>query len=120
MKNYTINKHMGKREFERFETRLQISLVYGNQVYSGTVTNLSESGMFITTKRRLPVDTMLSIRIPYLTSLIQVPVRIRRAVSPVNTRNAGESGVALNILRSSRDYRDFLGKYRSQQFKLIL
>jgi Tfp pilus assembly protein PilZ len=120
MKNYTKNKHKDKREFKRLETSLQISLFYGNMVYSGMVSNLSESGMFISTKRLLPVDTMLVTSLMIDEKPIQIPIQIRRAVSPSNALDKAENGVGVHILRSSRDYLNFLGKYRSQQLKLTL
>ena len=120
MKNYTGNKHKDKREYRRFETKLQISLFYGNLVYSGIVTDLSESSMFISTKRQFPVNTMLVTSLIVDDEPIQVPVQITRAVKPVNARLAGESGVGVHILRSSGDYLNFLVKYRSQQLKLSL
>ena len=120
MKNYTENKHKDKREFRRFETKLQISLFYGNMVYSGMVSNLSESGMFISTKRQLPVDTMLVTSLMIDEKPIQIPIRIRRAVNPANALDKAAGGVGVHILRSSRDYLNFLGKYRAQQLKLTL
>jgi len=119
MNNYMENEDKDKREFRRFETRLQISLFYGHLVYSGIVTNISERGMFISTKRRFPVDSML------VTSLIgdepiQVPVQIKRMVSPVNTRDAGEYGIGVHILRGSSDYLDFFGNHMSRQMKFTL
>lgn len=120
MKNYTKNKHKDKREFRRLETELQISLFYGNLVYSGMVTNLSESGMFIKTKRQPPVDTMFVTSLMIDNEPIQVPVQITRAVNPVNAQPAVESGVGVHILRSSKDYLSFLGKHKYQQLKLSL
>jgi Tfp pilus assembly protein PilZ len=120
MKTYTGNKHKNKRDFRRFETELQISLFYGNLVYSGTVTNLSERGMFISTMRQLPVNTMLVTSLMIDDEPIQVPVRISRAMNPVNALEAELNGVGVNILRSSKDYLSFLGKYRYQQLKLLM
>ena len=120
MKNYTKNKHKDKREFKRLETSLQISLFYGNMIYSGMVSNLSESGMFISTKRQLPVDTMLVTSLMIDEKPLQIPIRIRRAVNAANALDTAASGVGVYILRSSRDYLNFLGKYRSQQLKLTL
>ncbi len=120
MKIYTESKHNDEREFRRLETKLQISLYYHNNVYSGMVTNFSESGMFIRTKMQLPVDAMFVTSLMIDDESIQVPVRVKRAVNPANFRYAGESGVGVHILRSSRDYLNFLGEYRSRQLKLSI
>jgi Tfp pilus assembly protein PilZ len=120
MKNQTENKNTDKREFNRFETNIQISLFYEDLVYSGIVSNLSKNGMFISTKRPLPVDTMLVTSLIVDDKPIKVPVRISRAVSSVNTFDALPSGVGVHVLHSSREYLDLLGKCRSQQLKLTL
>ncbi len=120
MNNQTENKNKDRRGFGRFKTNLQISLFYEDLVYSGIVSNLSKNGMFISTKRPLPVDTMLVTSLIIDDKPIKVPVRISRVVSSVNTFDTLPSGVGVEVLHSSRDYLDFLGKCRSQQLKLIL
>ena len=120
MKNYTGSKYNDKRDFRRYEIKLQISLFHGNLVYSGIVTNLSESGMFITTKRCFPIDTMLVTTLMLNDNSIQVPVRISRIANPVKTKGLEQDGLGVKILRSSRDYLDFLDKNRSQQMKLSI
>lgn len=116
----TEKKNNEKREFKRFDTNIQASLFYGNMVYSGVITNLSKSGMFIRTKRHFPVDAMLMTTLQIDDESIQVPVRIKRAVSPVSSVGPEESGVGVHIIRSSTEYLNFLNEYSFRQLKLTL
>ncbi len=104
---------MDKRAFERLPVNLQSRLFYGNMVYTGIVTNLSENGMFICTKMSFPVDSVLIAVILDDGNTIKVPVKIVRAVRSNNSFSPESSGLGVGLLSNSNEYMDLLSKCRA-------
>ncbi len=93
---------------------LQSRLFYGNMVYTGIVTNLSENGMFISTKVSFPVDSFFIAIILLDTHTISIPIKIRRTVRAVDQLTGnGNSGLGVGLLNPSKEYLDFVGKTRA-------
>lgn len=113
----TEGNNRERRSFKRFESDLQASLFYGNMVYSGVVTNISRSGMFIRTKRQFPVDMMLMTTVHAGEEEVQVPVRIKRSVNSVHSADNHESGVGVQLTQSTKEYLDFMEDYASRRLK---
>ncbi len=122
MKNYTEKQSGNKRKSERLDTDFQVSLFHGNIVYTGTVINLSENGMFISTRRNFPIDAMLVTSLMIGEEPLQLPVQIRRRVNTADLKDSQDNGVGVQILTCSEDFLDFFDKYKSstQQLKLIM
>jgi Tfp pilus assembly protein PilZ len=101
---------MEKRAFQRFPVKLQSRLFYGNMIYTGIVTNLSENGMFISTKVNFPVDSVFIAIILLDANTISVPIKIRRTVRAEQSTGNGESGLGVGLLNTSKAYLDFVSK----------
>lgn len=105
---------MEKRTFERLPVNLQLRLFYGNMVYTGIVNNLSENGMFISTKVSFPVDSVFIAIILLDTHTISIPIKIRRTVREVDQLTGNEiSGLGVSLLNPSREYLDFVSTTRA-------
>jgi hypothetical protein len=109
---------MEKRAFERLPVNFQARLFYGNMIYTGTVTNLSENGMFISTKMNFPVDSVLVSAIledqSIIHSSIRLPVRIRRTVRSNNYYDLiKDSGIGVELLKPLQEYAEFVSNFKS-------
>jgi hypothetical protein len=101
---------MEKRAFERLPVNLQARLFYGNMVYSGTVTNLSENGMFISTKMGFAVESVFVIVVRPGENSLMVPIRVRRTVkSKYYFDSDVESGMGVEVFNAPQDYLDYVG-----------
>lgn len=108
------NYYMEKRAFQRLPVNLQSRLFYGNMVYTGIVTNLSESGMFISTKMTFPADYVFIAVILLDTHTISVPIKIKRSVRATDhSSRAEECGIGVKLLDPSREYLDFVSRTRA-------
>ena len=122
MKNYTKKQSSNKRKSERLDAKLQVSLFYGNIVYSGMVTNISEKGMFISTRRNFAIDTMLVTSLMVGEEPLKLPIQIMRRANSVDLNESPDNGVGVQILTCSEDYLNFFDKFKSsaQQLKLTM
>lgn len=54
---------MRKRQHQRFTKRLEVRFSSGDQIFTGVSSNLSESGIFIRTKRCFVPDSLVNIEL---------------------------------------------------------
>jgi hypothetical protein len=71
---------MERRGFKRIPANLHTRFFYGNLSYTGIVTNLSENGMYVKTKKGLPLEAKLEMFVPLIDEVLKIPVEIRRVV----------------------------------------
>ncbi len=69
---------MERRVFERINMCLPVKYLCGSRQYSGTVHNISEIGMYISTDNFLPCQTSLEIIMPVNNEIANFRVEIRR------------------------------------------
>ena len=69
---------MEKRSSDRIHKRLNIVFPCCNSFHSGTVLNLSESGMLIDTKTWVPLKSTFEILIPVKKEILKIPVKFVR------------------------------------------
>jgi Tfp pilus assembly protein PilZ len=100
---------MQKRAFERVNTRLDARFFCGNMFYSGIITNLSENGMFISTKRCLPFDSTFEILIHLEDEILKVPVKVTRIVKTEGFYD----GMGVELLERPRNYLEFVNQLKS-------
>ena len=106
MKSYMFKE---SRSCTRIQTDIDARFFFGNLFYSGKVLNLSDSGMFISTKRFLPSDAMFVVIIRLENELLKVIAKVKRIAS-----TAGNSaGMGVELLSPSRSYLDFVGKMKT-------
>jgi Tfp pilus assembly protein PilZ len=103
-----------KRAYERFPVNLQARLFFGNMIYSGMVTNLSRSGMFVSTKVKFPVNSEFIMVVTLNNRALKLPIRVRRAVKKESDYNSKiDSGVGVELLGAPQNYLDFVGTRKS-------
>jgi len=102
-------KYKDKRSCERINTNMYARFFYGNMFYSGTVLNVSDSGMFISTKRFLPTDAIFVVIIRLENELLKVIAKVNRiALASGNT-----AGIGVTLLSPSRSYLDLVDKIKT-------
>jgi hypothetical protein len=95
---------MEKRNFKRIQTKIDARFFYGNLFYSGTVLNVSENGMFINTKRFLPLDSMFVVIVRSNHNYFKVIAKVKRSQKSNDISN----GVGVELLSPSSDYLKFI------------
>ncbi len=74
-------KNMEKRVYQRIPANIQIDYylwkpLFWKKLYSGTIKNISEKGMFISTKTpSFPIDSLLEIYIPLKNDVLFIPAK---------------------------------------------
>ncbi len=94
---------MEKRAFERLTTALKIEYYYCNNVYYGTVRNLSKKGMFINSRRDIPLYSKCELRLNLIETFLKIPAKVSRIVSGEN----GYDGIGVEILNPSQQYLEY-------------
>jgi hypothetical protein len=90
---------MKKRAFDRFPAELEVTCF--DQESFGTVTNVSERGMFLKSPNiTFPLDVTFDITIPLEDESVKVPVRVSR----ITRSNGYYDGMALELLNQPHRY----------------
>jgi hypothetical protein len=83
---------------------MDVKCFWGDKEHSGTVTNLSENGMFINTEGIcFPEDSQFEVRISLKEEDFDLPVKLSRSV-----KIDGHCGMGVEILYPSGKYNDFV------------
>ncbi len=98
-----------RRTCERIRTNMYARFFYGNLFYSGSILNVSDSGMFISTKRILPVDAIFVVIIRLEHELLKVIARVNR----ITSTSGNTTGIGVTLLSPSRSYLDLIGKIKT-------
>jgi hypothetical protein len=99
---------MQRRNFERIPTNLKVRFFSGNIEYPGTVTNVSDKGMFISTEVSFPLEPKLEIFIPLKEEVLKIPVKIK------SFKKSGDiyNGIGVELLDPSPHYLHFINDLR--------
>ena len=98
-----------RRAFDRVPVNIKVRFYCCDTDYSGTVTNLSENGMFIRMNRMLfPFDSRLDIIIPIENKLMRVPVRVIRMTKSKNFFD----GIGVEVLNTPCKYLELVESLR--------
>jgi hypothetical protein len=101
---------MQRRAFERVPADIKIRFYSCNTDYSGTIKNLSENGMFISTDKMLfPFDSTIEIMIPFNEKLLKVPVKVVRMTRSDDVFDS----IGVTLLDDHRDYLEFVNNLKS-------
>jgi PilZ domain len=101
---------MEKRAYKRIPVNMEVTFYCGSHVHNGTVMNISEKGMFISTKEMyFPVESQLEVAIPFNGETLSIPVSLRRMeMSP----DSGD-GIGVEFIGPSEKYYEFVDCLRS-------
>ncbi len=98
-------QYVQRRDCERIESNIQVKFFYGNSVYFGTATNISENGMFVRTKTILfPLTSQFEVLILSNNSLLKIPVKVIRLETTCDLNY----GMGVEILNTPIDYLGFI------------
>jgi Tfp pilus assembly protein PilZ len=102
---------MQRRALVRINTSINSRLFHSHAFYSAVLLNLSEKGMFIRSKKCIPVDTVFVVLIRVENELMLVVPRVRWT-----TKTGGAfSGMGAEILSPKKDYLRFVEKLRHKK-----
>ncbi len=97
-----------KRAVERIDANLETRLSYGNMFYTGIVLNLSEKGMFISTRRFLPSNTIFLIIVRMEDKLLKIPAKVKR----LTKTDSFYYGMGVELLTPPAKYLEFVDRLR--------
>lgn len=98
---------MEKRACSRVKSDVSLRFFCGDSLHSlyyGTLTDISEKGVNISTGTCFPSDTKIELIICMQDDVLHIPAKVRRVVREDCFYNA----MGLEILTESRSYTDFL------------
>ena len=104
-----LNTRLERRAHERIPSQLQARFFLGNNVYAGTITDLSEKGMFISTDIGLPLNGTLEILLKLGDRVVNIPSTIKRSV--VSEDTCPESlihGMGVELISSPKVYLEYI------------
>lgn len=97
-----------KRAFERKPAGEEVSISHGNMFYSGTILNISENGMFISTKKYFPLDTTSVIFIRKTNNHIKLFTKVKR----ITVSHEKGNGIGVELLTPPQAYLDFVNSLK--------
>ncbi len=102
---------MQRRNHERISSDIKIKFSCDNMDYCGTITNLSESGMFITTHDMcFPFDSKFEVIINFNGETLSLPVKVSRLTKTDDSYD----GIAVELLNASNGYIELVKNLQSE------
>ena len=86
---------MGIRAFERVREKIRVDFYYNNEVYEGTVTDISHNGLHIDSEICPPFESDLEVVLILGDEVFRLPGKVKRVVN-ANEANSG-MGVELSV-----------------------
>lgn len=101
---------MQRRAYKRVLSNIEVKFFCSNTDYTGTITNLSENGMFIVTKQMcFPFDSQFEINIPMGNEILNVPVTVSRITKSADFFD----GIGVKLEHPPQHYLELVRKLRS-------
>jgi hypothetical protein len=100
---------MQRRVFERVTASINVRLFSGETESSGTVKNLSEKGMFISTELGFPLAPQLKILFFLEKGVLHLPVNVRS----LNKSSEIYNGIGVELTNPPQDYIEFVSSLRT-------
>ncbi|MBI4698593.1 MAG: PilZ domain-containing protein [Nitrospirae bacterium] len=98
-----------KRAVDRIQKNMFIKFFSGNSTHSGIILNLSEKGMFISTKVALPMEPRVEILIPLKEEILKVNGTIKNIVKAGKIYN----GIGVELSNPANSYLQFINHLRT-------
>lgn len=100
---------MWMRAYERIPSNIRIKFFSGVDEYYGTVTNLSEKGMFIKTRVSFPLQPRLKILVPVKSEVMKISAITK------SFGNSGQiyDGIGVELVSPPQNYLEYIGSLRS-------
>jgi hypothetical protein len=100
------DKFMEKRSSERTSYNLAVRFPCRDTLYTGTVTNFSDNGMYINTEISFPIQSRFEMLISLKKEIVKVPVKIVRLVKT----GALYNGMGVELLNLPKKYFEYIIK----------
>jgi hypothetical protein len=101
---------MQRRAFERVPANIKVKFFCCESHYDGTIMNLSDEGMYISTdEMRFPFDSEIDIIIPLNLDILKVPVKVMR----MTKSSEFYDGLGVRVLKPSVPYINFVNNCRN-------
>jgi c-di-GMP-binding flagellar brake protein YcgR len=101
---------MQRRAFERIPASITVKFYCDNMDYSGTVTNLSENGMFICIRDIcFPFDSKFEVVIHLHDKVLNIPVKVSRITKTIDAYD----GIGVELLYPPKNYLEFVDSLRA-------
>jgi len=115
-----------KRAHQRIPANIKISYIHQHlgfrkNLYNGTIKNLSEKGMFISTNNYFPRNSKIELLIPVKKTFlgistkkqcIYIPTNIMRIVWKLASSNDSCEGIGIELSNPTQCYLDFVGSFK--------
>lgn len=96
---------MQRRAFERIPVNIKVRFDSCNTDYYGTIKNISENGMYISTNKMLfPFDSTVELIIPSEDNFLKVPVKVVRMTKSDDVFD----GIGVTLTSDNRNYLEFV------------
>jgi len=105
---------MERRAFERTNTNLKAIIFSGDNMCSGTITNISENGMYINANISLPLQMKLEVLLHLGEDILKLPVNVRRLAKS----NGLYNGIGVELLNSPDNYLDLVSTLKSDSYSV--
>lgn len=106
-----MERYMQERVFERIPSNVQVKFYYGYSVYFGTITNCSESGIFVRTNKiffPLHLHSRFELFVLFNNKVLKVPVKVGR----IEKVDGIYYGMGVELLDITENYLEFLCSVR--------
>ncbi|RJR20358.1 MAG: PilZ domain-containing protein [Nitrospiraceae bacterium] len=101
---------MEKRTYSRIPVSMEVKFCCGSRVHDGTVMNISEKGMFISTREMaFPLESQWEVKMPFNGDILSIPVSLRRMVMSPDSHD----GIGVEFIGQSEKYYEFVSSLRS-------
>ena len=112
---------MEKRTYKRIPANIKIRYLLWNPLiwknrYFGTIKNLSEKGMFISTKTMyFPLDSLIEIFIPHKKNVLYIPVKISNIVWRNLLPDSSCNSIGIELSRPPQDYLELVESLKNEK-----
>lgn len=101
---------MQRRAFERMPANIKVKFFCCESQYDGTIMNMSDEGMFISTDAmKFPFDSEIDIIISLHSDILKIPVKVMR----ITKSSECYDGLGVRVLKPSVHYIDFVNTFRN-------
>ena len=109
-----------KRLFQRIPIKGQVKIFSDNVTYCCGLTNISEKGLFITTKEHFPIGKEVEVEVVHTYSdkeAIKFPIKVRRALkTDDSTRHPDNHGMGVEVINPPAHYLNFVSDLKVYYF----
>jgi hypothetical protein len=101
---------MERRACKRIPVNIGLTFFYSNDLYSGTVQNVSENGVYFSTPDVfLPLGSLIELIVPLKEKFLSVPIRVNRL--GLKTADIVHFSMGAHVLNPPEEYIEFVSSF---------